>query len=142
PDSGSNPNRRDAELSWDPKTLLPHDVSRLDRVQTMLSARRTRQRFVFPWNELESFIQKTRNMKLPFVGYGSLLNHTSAKRTLSARAAEDRRPIVSYGVRRIFNYQIPSGYSAYRDADHETTKAALNTEITADVKDVMNGVLF
>jgi hypothetical protein len=142
PESGSNPNWRDAELSWNPTTLMPDDVSRLDQIRTMLSARHSRQRFVFPWNELESFIQKTENMKLPFVGYGSLLNHTSAKRTLSGRALDDSRPIVSFGVRRIFNYQIPSGFSAYRDADHQTTKAALNAEITADMKDVMNGVLF
>jgi len=142
PESGSNPIRRDAELSWDPKTLLPHDVSRLDQVRTMLSDRHTRQRFVFPWNKLESFIQETGNMKLPFVGYGSLLNRTSAKRTLSAVTLDDSRPIVSFGVRRIFNYQVPSGYSAYRDSDHPARKAALNAEITADMNDVMNGILF
>jgi hypothetical protein len=81
-------------------------------------------------------------MKLPFVGYGSLLNRTSALRTLSARTLDDSRPIVSFGLRRIFNYRIPSELSVYRDADPKTTKAALNVEITADMKNVMNGILF
>lgn len=85
-------------------------------------------RFQYPWGELES--ELAGGAELPVIGFGSLLNEHSARRTLPRTPAGGWPPVLAFGAKRTFNYLIHP----------EKEEAALNTEWTGCASDSFNGV--
>ncbi|NGX61741.1 MAG: hypothetical protein K940chlam9_01230 [Chlamydiae bacterium] len=75
--------------------------------------------------------------------YGSLMHEGSASRTLSREALESRRPAVAYGVKRIYNRQMPEELIIPRFGPlaKPSDRAALNVKQTGQDSDRVNGVL-
>ncbi len=92
--------------------------------------------YAYPWSELTS----DRNDTLLLVGYGSLLNSHSARRTLSVSSW--RVPIITYGVRRVFDYIMPvSVRRRYPTPSDDRAYGVLNVYATGKHSDWINGVL-
>jgi hypothetical protein len=105
------------------------------RLTAELSARPP---IVHPWTGLETDLAAGSRV-LGLVGYGSLMNAKSAARTV--RPVSAARPVIAFGVRRVFNYIMPDdllaklGRSSVRPA-----RAALNVYPSPDPGDAVNGV--
>lgn len=97
--------------------------------------------FSYPWEGLEKKVKRMERSSLPFVGYGSLLNSASAALTLSDETLRTRRPIIAFGVRRIFNYAMGPAVGRYGKPKQDIDSAALNIRMTRSVEDTLNAVL-
>ena len=97
-------------------------------------------RFVYPWDRLETTLTDG-VQSLSVVGYGSLLNRSSSANTLSETALAARRPVLAFGVLRLFNYDMDTVSGRYGPPVAAGPRAALNARVTGQVRDVINGVL-
>ena len=96
---------------------------------------------MYPWTDLESFLETRGLSSLPLIGYGSLLNRRSARLTISDPDAQ-RRAVVAFGVRRVFDYVLDDeSLRRYGPVDDPRAIAALNAIATSRVEDTVNGVL-
>ena len=99
------------------------------------------QSFPYPWTGLEAFIATLPGQTLPFVGYGSLINSSSASITIH-NPGTTRTPWLAFGCKRIFNYEMPpAALSRYGSPRTPFERAALNVQVTHDCNDLVNGVL-
>jgi len=69
--------------------------------------------YPFPWESLEQDLVGRGFSRLPLVVYGSLLYSGSATQTWRDKSASRRHPVLGFGVRRIFNYDLPLGSRRY-----------------------------
>lgn len=98
--------------------------------------------YPYPWADLESDIEGGAMSRLSLVGYGSLMNVGSAARTITATGRDDRVPVIAFGVRRVFDYEMPaSDDNRYGPPTEPRACAALNVHITRAITDTANGVL-
>ncbi len=97
--------------------------------------------FSHPWNGLEEFLRTSGRGALPLVGYGSLVNASSAAVTIRAAPGGRARPVAAFGVRRIFNYEMDANHSRYVAARDPDARALLNARVTREDSDCLNGVL-
>lgn len=93
--------------------------------------------YIYPWESLEEDLERAGRPTFPIVAYGSLVNASSASQTLKDNSIGGWRPVVAFGVRRLYNYIMPKNVSRYGSTDG----AALNVRLTGDTKDMVNGVL-
>ncbi len=121
--------------------LLKLDVSQLRAVTKKMSIAQKESFYVYPWKTLERDLKKRRISKLPLIVYGSMINIRSSAQTLSKKSITGRKPIIAFGVRRIFNYEMPANTARYRISTNPIERAALNVRLTGEIKDVVNGVL-
>jgi hypothetical protein len=93
--------------------------------------------FPYPWSGLTEFLRSS----LPLVGYGSLLNQTSAQRTI--RAGTRRLPVLAFGGQRVFDYVMPVATQQRYGGESRDAKAigVLNVHPTGSRTDWFNGVL-
>ena len=92
--------------------------------------------YTYPWPELE---QEDR-ASFPCVGYGSLVNAASARRTLGGSL---KGLVIAFGVRRLFNLPMSAdALKRYSSPATPTANAALNVLPTHRFEDVVNGALF
>lgn len=79
------------------------------------------------------------DQKVLLFGYGSLMNKQSASRSLSPETLATMKPVVAFGLQRIFNYKAKKTdhWGANQD---KLEKAMLNLYPTTSYKDVVNGV--
>jgi len=109
----------------------------LDQAKSSLPA------FPYPWEGLEDQMDSRDESYFPLVGYGSLINQTSAAKTINVGDDAARQAVVAFGAKRIFNYRMPADLLESRygmtTADHDI--AALNCETTYRVEDMFNGIL-
>jgi len=75
---------------------------------------------------------------LSLVGYGSLVNEGSAAVTISKGA---RVPVIAFGVRRIFNYEMSLPHPRYGNPADPLARAALNVAATGRPEDMTNGIM-
>ncbi|NIM51303.1 MAG: hypothetical protein GTO22_18970 [Gemmatimonadales bacterium] len=104
---------------------------------TMATAEGARS-YSYPWEMLETDLVGQHPSRLLVLGYGSLVNRTSAGYTLSESTGI---PAVAFGVRRIFNYLIPERNPRYGPPPNSMARAALNVIPTGQISDMVNGVL-
>lgn len=97
--------------------------------------------YPYPWEILERDLQSRDLSGLPLVAYGSLINIKSAKITFSDQSCNKCRPVVSFGVRRLFNYKLPKDNPRYGKIEGHF-RGALNINATNKIDDVVNGILF
>jgi hypothetical protein len=95
--------------------------------------------YPYPWTALDADLRSTGRQSFPCLAYGSLINAASAARTLSTPAAG---LALAFGVRRLFNYEMIPGSSAYGPPSTPAARTALNVIATGVETDVVNGALF
>jgi hypothetical protein len=101
-----------------------------------------RKRFAYPWAELESEIAAGSTGVLSLVGYGTLLNPESARRTIPTTPEIGHPAVLAFGARRIFNYAIPDALFHRRgEPVPAVERAALNVEWSGRTTDYFNGRL-
>jgi len=98
--------------------------------------------FRYPWKGLERSLARRGPGSLPMIGYGSLVNLESAARTLGEASLASARPVVCFGVRRVFDYEMSADASNYGKAATPDARAALNVHPTGSSRDALNGLLF
>lgn len=96
--------------------------------------------YQYPWDTLQQDLQAARYSQITIVGYGSLVNRTSAAHTVREQSIVTAEPIVAFGVRRLFNYEMPTDLDRYDPPINPSARAALNVHVTGKVHDVVNGV--
>lgn len=97
--------------------------------------------YPYPWEHLERDLAGSGRPSLPMVGYGSLVNLQSAARTLREEALTASFPVVVFGARRVFDYEIGPHVKRYRPG-MGTARAGLNAYVTREPCDVLNGLLY
>ena len=112
----------------------------IQAVRGMMVEAQRRPRFVYPWDRLETTLTNG-VQSLSVVGYGSLLNRSSSANTLSETALAARRPVLAFGVLRLFNYDLGTVSGRYGPPVAAESRAALNARVTGQIGDVINGVL-
>ena len=95
--------------------------------------------FAHPWDGLEDHLGANGGT-LKLVGYGSLVNGTSAAMTLRETGALPR-PVIAHGIRRVFNYRMSEPHSRYEVCTDDRNRALLNIDWTRDPGDTISGVL-
>ncbi|HYH68683.1 MAG TPA: hypothetical protein VD866_28580 [Urbifossiella sp.] len=94
--------------------------------------------YPYPWEGLEAALGRA-GRRLPLIGYGSLMDPGSAARTI--RPGAERRAVVAFGARRVFNYAMPYAVLTRLGwATDTSARAALNVYPTGNPADVLNGV--
>lgn len=97
--------------------------------------------YQYPWDSLEEELEVRSVSEIAVVGYGSLVNSASAGQTLSEESLSTSRPVIAFGARRLFNYEIPSDVDRYAPAIHPLARAALNALPTGRMEDIVNGIV-
>jgi hypothetical protein len=128
---------------------MPHDLSGLDisQAQALAVSQKMEEALAeathpYPWESLEQDLERRSLSTISVVAYGSLLNAASAAQTFrDSSPASPRRPVIAFGVRRIFNYEMPPGGGRYGPPTSPRANAALNIRTTADINDAVNGIL-
>ena len=95
----------------------------------------------YPWNTID--IVPDSPVRLPLVGYGSLMNLRSARRTLSEQSVSSARPVLVMGVRRVYEYVMsPRGRKIYGEQGAEGRFGVLNARASEDSNDWFNGIQY
>lgn len=94
----------------------------------------------YPWDGLEQRLGRELPAPLPLIGYGSLVNASSASPTLSPPAAKPL-PVRAWGARRVFDYPMAPDQSRYGPPKTPRACAALNIHVTKTSDDWFNGIL-
>lgn len=95
----------------------------------------------YPWDALEGDLEDRGLLGIPVVCYGSLINAASAAQTLHEQTLRTSKPVITFGARRLFNYEMPLNSVRYGSPINPLARAALNVRITGIAHDVINGVL-
>jgi hypothetical protein len=98
-------------------------------------------RYRYPWDGLEDGMKANCLTDISMIGYGSLANSESAGQTLSEEVLRSFQPVIAFGVRRLFNYEMPDDVTRYAPAIHPLAKAALNANSTGKIDDIINGIV-
>lgn len=112
-----------------------------EAVSRMMARARKEPTFLYPWDTLGKKSEEKGVSEISFVAYGSLLNAQSAARTLQDLPHKDFLPVIAFGVRRLFNYQMPPNIPRYGPPKQPMARAALNTRFTDKIEDAVNGLL-
>lgn len=93
----------------------------------------------YPNKGLEQLPPLFPDQKVTLFGYGSLMNKQSASRSISSENLATMKPVVAFGLQRVFNYKAKKTdhWGAGQD---KLEKAMLNLTPTTSYKDVINGV--
>lgn len=113
----------------------------VNAVEDMIKDAKKKTIYRYPWEKLEENLENKDLSGTLIVGYGSLLNITSASKTLSKESLRTFQPVIAFGARRLFNYEMPWNTERYGPPTNPIARAALNIRITQNAHDVVNGVL-
>lgn len=96
--------------------------------------------FQYPNTNYEVIADYYPKGKILVFGYGSLMNPASARRSVSASAVESLRPVVTFGMKRIFNYKArrTAHWGSNQDVNE---KAMLNIAPTPTLDSMVNGLV-
>ena len=97
--------------------------------------------YMYPWDNLESKLKEKNRSGFLMVGYGSLINTASAAHTLDNKTLSTYLPVIAFGARRLFNYEMPANIDRYEPPREPDARAALNVIFTGKPEDIVNGVL-
>ena len=92
--------------------------------------------YQYSWDSLEKDLKNKGFSSLPVVAYGSLVNPESASVTFQDNSKRSHLPVIAFGVRRIFNYEMSSKVRRYGPVTGRN-RAALNVDTTKNIKDVV-----
>lgn len=99
--------------------------------------------YPYPYPDLSQRLAAEGKTYLPLFTYGSLLDRRSAGLTLSPQALASSRPVLGFGIKRIFNRNISSTKSAPRWGYPfcSNARGMLNVQPTDNLESFVNGVL-
>lgn len=101
---------------------------------------RTTPTWMYPYPELVDDLKTQGKTSLLLFTYGSLMDVSSAKRTLSESSLDTRRPAVAYGIKRVFDLDVAiTPESRWCTPNNPKARAMLN--IVPSPSSVVNGVL-
>lgn len=107
-----------------------------------LLAARADERLAYPWPGLEERLAAQAAPVLHLVGYGSLLEPDSARRTVLDTPDDGHPPVLAWGARRLFDYEMSdAGRERYGAAAEGRERAALDVRWTGRAADGFNGRL-
>ncbi|MHC4474052.1 MAG: hypothetical protein ACYTEL_00295 [Planctomycetota bacterium] len=116
-------------------------AAQTEAVLRMMAHAAKEPQYRYPWGGLEEEMEADCVPEMHVVGYGSLVNSDSAGRTLSQKALGTFRAVIAFGVRRLFNYEMPANVDRYAPAIHPLARAALNARPTGKIDDIVNGIV-
>lgn len=93
--------------------------------------------FDYPWIGLEEYLQEQDINEIYLIGYGSLMNPTSAARTVK----EPAEPVLVFGVDRLFNYNRVLSSLTKGQPDNPSMRANLNVRMSKDLHHAINAVV-
>lgn len=94
----------------------------------------------YPNTDYQEIIKKYPDEKVLLFGYGSLINATSAARSVGPEAVHSMRPVVAFGFKRLFNYKA-GNVSRYGSDLHDNERAMLNIIPMTTHNNVINGIV-
>lgn len=94
----------------------------------------------YPNIDAQQIIDKYPEGKVLLFGYGSLINAESAACSMSSEAVQTMRPVLAFGVKRLFNYKA-NNVSKWGTNLPENERAMLNIEPTTTFAHMINGVV-
>ncbi len=100
-------------------------------------------RYRYPYNGLERSLKARGIKSLTIFGYGSLVDRRSASKSLSNRSLKTGEPAAAFGLKRIFNRDIPvDPTAAWGVPCDPKARAMLNVFKTGNPDDVVTGVIY
>jgi hypothetical protein len=93
----------------------------------------------YPNDDFEDLAARFPDQKILIFGYGSLMNKLSAARSISRESIQTMRPVVAFGLKRLFNYH-PVSLERWGPDLHPREKAMLNVMPVTTYKTIINGV--
>lgn len=98
--------------------------------------------YTYPYPELSEKLATEGKSSLPLFIYGSLIDEKSAARTLSTKAIATRRPALAFGMKRVFNRDVPiNPESSFGLPCNANARGMLNVAKTEHLENFMNGVI-
>lgn len=96
----------------------------------------------YPYPEIVDHLKSTNKRDILLFSYGSLMDTTSASRTLSPESLKTRRPAIAFKVKRLFDRDVPiKPGSKWGIPDDPRARGMLNVLPTDSPTDMVNGVL-
>lgn len=94
----------------------------------------------YPWPDLEGDLQKSGSPTFDLIGYGSLLDPNSARRTIKDTPENGHPPVLAIGATRVFDYVMPpSMIEEHPEKFDPQKKAALNLRHSPENRSLFNG---
>ena len=98
--------------------------------------------YFYPYHDLPDRLKDQNKQSLLLFSYGSLIDEKSAGKTLSSQALATRRPAVAFGVKRVFDRDVPiKPGSQWGVPCHHDARGMLNVQRTKELQEFINGVL-
>ncbi|WP_304235169.1 NB-ARC domain-containing protein [Jiulongibacter sediminis] len=100
--------------------------------------------YPYPWYLLEENIENQNQKEILLFTYGSLLNKSSAIKTLSEDQYDKAKTAIAFGIKRMFNYNIPDEVAArpmYQTVDNIQDFSLLNVKFSGLISDFCNGLV-
>ena len=96
----------------------------------------------YPHQEIVHYMQKEGKQSLLIFSYGSLMDAASAACSLSQASMATRRPAIAFGVRRLFDRDVPVREdSKWGTPTDPKARGMLNIMLSEQPEDFINGVL-
>lgn len=115
-------------------------TAQTEAISRMMAETAKEPTYRYPWDMLEDELEARRVSEITVVGYGSLVNSASVAQTLSEQSLATCQPVIAFGARRLFNYEMPLDLDRYAPPIHPLARAALNIRLTGNKDDVVNGI--
>jgi len=116
-------------------------TAQTEAVAPMMASAAKEIKYLYPWDGVEEEMEANCLTDMTMVGYGSLVNSVSAAHTLSEESLATCKPVIAFGARRLFNYELPLDLDRYAPPIHPLARAALNVRHTGKIDDIVNGVV-
>ena len=118
-------------------------VSQKTKIQEFLNENEHHLHYDYPWEKIEKALKIRGIRKISVFGYGSLINPKAALLHLRPEVVKTFTPAVCFGVKRIFDYEMPEPVrERYSLNDNRNDRALLNVYLSKLIQDCCNGVIF
>lgn len=97
--------------------------------------------YMYPYSDLTEKLADQGKDSITLFCYGSMMNYASANRTLNRETLKTRKPALAFGVKRLFNRDVPIKKGTHWGYPCEIrSRAMLNAVVTENPYDIVNGV--
>jgi hypothetical protein len=98
--------------------------------------------YPYPYQDLGAFLKNKDKKYLWLFSYGSLMDKNSASRTLSSKSLHSFCPAIGFGIKRLFNRDVPLQQNSHWDLpENPRSRGMLNVQRSSDIRHCVNGVL-
>lgn len=129
-------NKESADMPWN---RLRHDLL-TRRSEHLLDTLYSFPALEYPINNVDTLFELFGQSTITIFSYGSLLNKESASRTLRTETMDTYQPAVAFGVRRVFDRNVPNT-SRWGIPIRPNDTAMLNLHETDHMSDIVYGII-